>query len=98
MISKVILRPAAEVELQEAYEWYEERELGLGADFLECVEDCVQVIRQHPEIFPATHKGVRQGVLKRFPYSVVYFVAGESLIVVSVFHSSRDPKVWKRMI
>jgi plasmid stabilization system protein ParE len=98
MIAGIIFRPAAELELQEAYDWYEEREPGLGVEFMRCVDGCVQLIRRHPEIFPATHKHVRQGVLRRFPYSVLYFISGDRIIVVSVFHTSRDPKIWKMRV
>lgn len=98
MIPWVIFRPAAEFELQEAYDWYEERERGLGAEFLRCVDSCVQVFRRHPEIFPTVHKHVRQGVLRRFPYSVLYFISSNEIIVISVFHASRDPKIWKRRV
>lgn len=59
------------------------------------VEACLQNIRRHPEIYPAVYKQVRQGVLRRFPYSVLY-LAEDDIIVISVFHSSRDPKIWKR--
>lgn len=98
MIAGIIFRPAAELELKEAYDWYEERTLGLGTEFMRCVDGCVKLIRRHPEIFPATHKHIRQGVLRRFPYSVLYLISGGSVIVVSVFHSSRDPKIWKRRV
>jgi hypothetical protein len=47
MIAGVIFRPAAEAELQEAYEWYEEREPGLGVEFIRCVDSCVHLIRRH---------------------------------------------------
>ena len=96
MIGRVIFRPAAEAELQEAYEWYEEREPGLGVEFIRCVDSGVQLIRRHPEIYPMIHKHVRQGVVRRFPYSVMYFTAGDAVIVTSVFHAARDPKIWKR--
>lgn len=98
MIAGVIFRPAAEADLKEAYEWYEEREPGLGRECVRCVDSCVQLIRRHPEIYPMTHKHVRQGVVRRFPYSVMYFMAGEDIIVVSVFHAARDPKIWKRRV
>ena len=96
MISGVIVRPAAEADLQEAYGWYEQREPGLGVEFVRCVDSCVHLIRRHPEIYPTIHKHVRQGVVRRFPYSVMYFTAGDDVVVTSVFHASRDPRIWKR--
>ena len=98
MIAGVIIRPAAEADLKEAYEWYEQREAGLGVEYLRCVDSCVQLVRRQPEIYPMIHKHVRQGVVRRFPYSVMYFIAGDDIIVASVFHASRDPKIWKRRV
>lgn len=95
MIVRVTLRPAAEADLNEAYQWYEQREVGLGRECIRCVDSCVQLIRRHPEIYPMVHKHVRQGVVRRFPYSVLYFIAGDEIIVVALFHAARDPKIWK---
>jgi plasmid stabilization system protein ParE len=56
MIARVIVRPAAEADLQEAYAWYEERESGLGAEFVRCVDSCVENIVRHPEMYPTVHQ------------------------------------------
>ena len=95
---EIIFRPAAEIELREAFDWYETRVPGLGPEFMRCVDACVQMIRRQPEIFPATHREVRQGILRRFPYAVLYLVSSERIVIISVFHSSRDPKIWKRRL
>lgn len=97
-MTKIVFRRASESELQEASAWYEEQEPGLGSKFVECADACVPTIRRHPEIFPVIYKQVRRGMVKRFPYSVLYFVRDESIIVISVFHSSRDPLRWKRRV
>ncbi len=55
---------------------------------MRCVDACVQIIRRHPEIFPVVHKQIRQGVLRRFPYSVLYLPEDDNVIVLSIFHSS----------
>ena len=96
MTARVIFRPAAEADLQEAYDWYEQREPGLGVEFIRCVDRCLQSIRRHPELYPEVHKNVRQGLVRRFPYSVFYFVGGDTIIVTSVFHAKRDPRIWQR--
>jgi len=95
-MTSVIFRPAAESELQEGHHWYEEREAGLGLEFMRCVDACVQLIQRHPEIFPFAHKNVRQAVVRRFPYSIFYLATNERIIVISVFHASRNPKIWQR--
>lgn len=48
--------------------------------------------------YPLIHKDLRQGVVRRFPYSVMYFIAGDEIIVAAVFHAAWDRKIWKRHV
>ncbi len=98
MIRRVIFKSAAEADLAEAYDWYEGRDAGLGTEFIRCVEGCVHGIQRQPEMYPVVHKNVRQGITRRFPYSVFYFVEDETIYVVSIFHSSRDPSLWQERV
>ena len=93
---QVIYREAAELDLKEAYLWYEEREGGLGSEFMRCIDGCIQLICRHPGIYPFTHKNIRQAVIRRFLYSIFYLLEGEAIIIISVFHSSRRPGRWER--
>jgi plasmid stabilization system protein ParE len=45
--------------------------------------------------FPHIHGSLRRAVLRRFPYSIVFAATNEEIVVLSVFHSSRDPKRWR---
>lgn len=45
MAAELILAPEAEQDIAEAYGWYEGRRLGLGEDFLSCVDACIEGIR-----------------------------------------------------
>jgi hypothetical protein len=72
--SSFIVRPAAEVDIEEAGLWYELRSLGLGADLLRAVEVCFEQIRRRPLSFQQVYKTARRARIRRFPY-VVYFVS-----------------------
>ena len=98
MIARVIVRPAAEADLLEAFAWYEQRELGLGAEFLRCVDDGLEHITRHPQMYPIVHETVRQGIIRRFPYCIMYVAADDAIVVVAIFHAARDPKVWIRRV
>ena len=52
MLEKVIFTPEAADDVAEAYAWYEEREPGLGEDFLRCVEACLLLVLRNPRLFP----------------------------------------------
>jgi hypothetical protein len=69
MNRKIIIRPEAAREVQEAFDWYEERDEGLGAEFLRAAEACLSAIRRNPFAYPLVYGQVRRALLRRFPYA-----------------------------
>ena len=98
MIQRIILKPEARFDVAEAYDWYEQRDPGLGAEFMRAIDSCLQQIRRNPEMYPAVHKTARQALARRFPYSIFYLVEGENVYVLAVFHASRDPRSWAERV
>jgi plasmid stabilization system protein ParE len=92
---RVILRPAAEADLQDAYDWYERRQPGLGVEFIGEIDRCISNIVSEPKMYPVVHKSVRQAPVRRFPYCVMYSVLDEEIVVFATFPAARDPKVWR---
>ena len=64
--------PEARAELDEAAAWYEQRQVGLGLEFVAKVRDVLDQIATNPRLYPAVDAEVRQAAMKRFPYLVVY--------------------------
>lgn len=95
MKRELIIRPEAEAELAEAFEWYEERVQGLGSEFLISVDAAVHAIVRKPQQFAKVHKTVRRALLRRFPYAVFFLVEGTRIIILAFFHVKRDPKQWQ---
>lgn len=50
MIEQLIYAPEASEDVGEAYLWYENREPGLGEDFLRVLAARVSLIRRHPTL------------------------------------------------
>jgi len=61
----VVTRPAAAVEIETAYRWYEKEREGSGSEFLEAVDKMVKAIAENPEQFPSVRKDIRRAVLRR---------------------------------
>lgn len=98
MAAEVVFAPEAEQDLAEACAWYEDRRIGLGEEFLSCVEACLEVIRRTPEIHAVTHENYRRGLLRRFPYAVFYEYREGTVTVYGVFHTSRDSAKWRQRL
>jgi toxin ParE1/3/4 len=99
MKKPLIVRSEAEVDLAEAYQWYEQQVHGLGAQFLLCVDAVMASIERNPQLFPVVHKGViRRALTRRFPYGV-FFIEGErSISIIGVAHAKRNPRVWQARV
>lgn len=94
MRRRIVIRPEAEGDLEEAYRWYEEQVPGLGTDFLLCFEEGLAKIERRPQGYPVVRKDIRRLLIRRFPYGIFYLVVEDSIIVLGVFHARRDPKQW----
>lgn len=95
MTPRFVFRPAARADLLEARTWYESQRAGLGADVTAAVEETLQRIGDHPELYPEVRPGLRRVVLFDFPYSVFYRRASAVIEVIAIFHHRRDPLVWQ---
>ena len=89
------LSPAL-VEIRESAKYYEDRVPGLGADFLAELDAGLNRILSFPEAWSPLGDCYRRCNLRRFPFSIIYSIhRDEEVIIVSVFHQSREPKSWK---
>ena len=95
MAAELLIAPEAVQDLDEAYGWYESHRVGLGEEFLSCVDACVQEICRFPDMFVKVHKGYRRSLVRRFPYAVFYEHLGGKILVYCVFHTSRSPEKWR---
>lgn len=74
MASTIEFHPDAEIELDEAIEWYEEMKPGLGARFFKEYQILRESILANPKRYPVELDEVRKAVFKKFPYALLYFV------------------------
>lgn len=92
---KIFVRAEAELDILEAAKWYEKNLVGLGEKYLISVESALDSIQRNPEAFPKVHNDIRRILLKKFPFGLFYLVDKGRIIVLAVFHASRNPKHWK---
>jgi plasmid stabilization system protein ParE len=60
MLVELVIAPEAELDLTEAYVWYEGRRAGLGEEFLSSVDACLESIRRQPEMYAVVHENYRR--------------------------------------
>jgi plasmid stabilization system protein ParE len=91
----LVLRPAARTDLLEARDWYEQQRPGLGDAFVDAVEQMFERIEAMPGLYAAGFKGVRCGMVRKYPYVVYYRILTNQIEVLAVLHGRRDPQVWR---
>lgn len=64
--------PEARSEFEQAIDYYEDREAGLGLDFATEIHSTIQRIVDYPEAWAELERGVRRCMVRRFPYGVLY--------------------------
>ena len=87
---RLIIRPRAEADLQEAKQWYDRQRPGLGNQFLDAVEDALEELQEHPERHPFYYRDFRRLLMRRFPYRLFYRIEGDQVKVFRILHVKRD--------
>lgn len=90
MTWRVLIRAAAEKDLNEAHKWYEGQKTGLGAEFLVSIAEAFTRLEQNPERYVLLYKDFRRVLVERFPYRIFYQLRGNDVIVFRVLHHARD--------
>jgi len=91
----VVSHPEADEELEAAALWYEERQPGLGGDFVDEFERTLRRIVAEPERWRKFRADNRKLDFHRFPFAIVYSVRAEILYVKAVMHLHRRPSYWR---
>jgi plasmid stabilization system protein ParE len=91
----VILRPAADADIQATHDELEQCRAGLGVRFVDRVREVLERIEAMPEMYGRVWQDVRAARLKKFRLVVYYVVFGDRVEVLAVLHGSRDASAWQ---
>jgi len=91
----VRLRRIAQSEYDDAADSYEARRKGLGIRFVTAIREVLDDISAQPDRYPEVWSGVREAMLSTWPYAIYYQIHLDHIMVIAVFHMSRNPSVWQ---
>jgi len=94
----MILRhlPEAAQEIYHLVEYYFGQEESLAADFDKELRKAEENIVDFPDFWSPVSGGYRRYLMKRFPYSVIYFVEDDVLLVVAVAGHKQEEGYWRK--
>jgi len=95
MIYAYRLHAFATEELGEAYEWYENKQSGLGERFLRAVHKKIDEIALHPQTYSSRgKKDYREVKVEFFPYVIVYRVLTrkKEIYISAIHNTNKNPE------
>ena len=92
----MLVRESAQIDLRDAFNWYQDKQPGLGEEFMEAVEDKLRRIESNPLQFPILRGQTRRAIVTRLPYGIFYVLSKDAIAVLAVMHYARAPAHWQR--
>lgn len=87
--------PEADWELSEGAIFYtRETNADLGLAFILEYERALALLCAHPHLGAPWRNNRRRFPLRKFPYSIIYYVRDEELRVIALAHHRRKPTYW----
>ncbi len=62
--------------------------------YVHIIEAAVAEIAKYPETWPKIEQGIQRRLVRRFPYSILYAVHENEIIIVAVMHQKQKPRYW----
>jgi len=87
--------PEAAKELTSSIQYYEERSTGLGAEFLDEIEEAIAQALVHPKSGSLLTKRDRRILLDRFPFEIIYGISENVITITAIKHMKRKPGYWE---
>jgi toxin ParE2 len=91
---KIRFLSLANQEVDDAVRWYEAQAEGLSRDFLDELDRVVRLVRIYPLMAKQIEPEIRRLLFTRFPYSLIYGIDQETIVVIAVAHQHRQPRYW----
>ena len=85
------IKEEANLEIIDAYLYYENKQIGLGETFFEQLELYFDRITENPKHFEVKNN-YREAYIRKFPYLIIYRIEKNKVVVYSVFNTPQNPK------
>ncbi|GEM_PF-383308 len=100
MTLRLVITQEAKNDINQAANWHESQQKGLGKKYLLSISDCVKFLLTNPFAFARIFFEIRKINTKKFPYSL-YYQLNESLqeiVIFAVIHNNRGNDSWQKRI
>jgi len=95
---KLAIHRLAVAEIDHEVDYYESCSAGLGTELEDEIDAAIETILRFPQAAPQwrDRRDRRVAALDRFPFTLVYQIGAEEIVVLALAHTSRRPGYWSR--
>ena len=97
-MSNLVFLSAAGKDLNQAVAYYRRQSPVVARDFFDEIQRVSALLQDFPKASPTVRGEVRRKVLRRFPFSILYMIDGERVVVIAVMHHHRRPDYWHERV
>jgi len=96
-MTRIDIHPAAQGELEEAFDYYLTIDADLARSFDEHYQQHRRRIGENPLLYQLRHDDVRRAILTpRFgEYGIAYTVRETGVVILAIVHAKRRPYYWR---
>jgi plasmid stabilization system protein ParE len=86
--------PKAIEEIEHSLGWYLEKSIAAAEGFRAELDEVTNAVCRDPYVWPSYEVGLREILMDRYPYTVVFSIFEEThaVVIISIFHQSRHPR------
>jgi toxin ParE1/3/4 len=93
-----VFHPDAALEFEEAVRFYRARGRTLGDRFAVEVRATIRKILETPARWRVLEGDVRLCLVRIFPYSMLYTVERDYVLIIAIRHGKREPGYWRHRL
>jgi len=88
---KIKLHPKSEEDLNKALSYYANIDINLEKKFINYLDQTFNKILDFPNLYQYETKTSQKVLMDKFPYIVIYEQYEDIIMILAIFHTSRNP-------
>jgi len=93
---EIIVRREAQLEVQKAFHYYQEKSEGLGFEFMRSLDAALQFVKRNPLAYQKIYNETRRVLIRKFPYAIFYIAEENRIIIIACSHQKGSEIDWLR--
>jgi len=100
MSFKLIYNPEVHKDIQEAVDWYNQQQQGLGRRFFSIIKTYFTALKDSATHYAIRYDDIHCMPVKKFPYMIHYRIdyKNKFVKVEALFHTSQNPEKWNNRL